>query len=66
MTLDGLTIIVVLGFAWQIGGLMFLGVYLARETREIARIGRAVAAMVYQEEEKTRALIREISGPRRA
>lgn len=38
-------------------------VYIARLTRESIRIGWAVAALVYQEEDKTRTLIRELGRP---
>jgi hypothetical protein len=62
VTLDGVAVIVALSFAAQLAGL----VYIARLTRECIRIGRAVAALVYQEEEKTRALIRDARGPRGA
>ncbi len=65
MTLDGLSLVIVSGFVLQIAGLIFLGVFLAREVREVARIGRAVAGLVYQEEEKTRDLIRGVGGPAR-
>jgi len=33
---------------------------MARMMREVARIGRAVAGLVYQEEEKTRARLDEL------
>ncbi len=33
---------------------------MARVAREVARIGRAVAGLVYQEEEKTRARLEEL------
>jgi hypothetical protein len=59
VTLDGLAVIIVSGFVLQISGLIVL----ARELREVARIGRAVAGLVYQEEEKTRDLIRGVGGP---
>ena len=63
MTLDGLSVVIVSGFVLQIAGLIFLGVFLAREVREVARIGRAVAGLVYQEE--ARDLIRGVGGPAR-
>lgn len=65
MTLDGLSVVIVSGFVLQIAGLIFLGVFLAREVREVARIGRAVAGLVYQEEERTRDLILGVGGPPR-
>ncbi len=63
MTLD--LIVIVSGFVLQIAGLIFLGVFLSREVREVARIGRAVAGLVYQEEEKILDLIRGVGGPAR-
>ena len=64
MTLDGTygvvaAITIIVALLGQIAGL----IYIARLTREGLRIGRAVAAMVYQEEEKTRAYIRQTFGP---
>ena len=48
-------VVTVAGFAWQTVGLM----YLARMLRESQRLTRAVAGLVHQEEEKTRAVLRE-------
>lgn len=47
------------GLVAQLPGLA----YIARQVRESIRIGRAGAALVDQEEEKARALIREATGP---
>lgn len=51
--------IATVGLVAQLAGLA----YIARPVRESIRIGRAVAALVHQEEETTRALIREATGP---
>lgn len=50
--------IATVGLVAQLAGLA----YIARQVRESIGIGRAVAALVYQEEEKTRALTREGTG----
>jgi hypothetical protein len=60
MTLEGLTWIVVVNGIVQLAGLVLLGVLLTRGQREIARITRAVAGLVYQEEEKTRTRVEEL------
>jgi len=60
MTLEGLTWIVVLNGVVQLAGLVLLGVFLVRGQQEIARMTRAVAGLVYQEEEKTRTVIRDL------
>jgi hypothetical protein len=65
-------LLVILAFtiAIVIAGFSFMGflVYrVERESREgmaeIVRISRAIAGLVYQEEEKTRALLREHGAP---
>ena len=56
MTLEGVTWIVVINGLVQLAGLVILGVVLIRGQRDIARMTRAVVGLVYQEEEKTRAL----------
>ena len=62
MTLDGLSWIVIVNGLAQLSGLVIL----VRGQREIVRISRAVAALVYQESEKTRARIDEaLAGPPR-
>jgi len=60
MTLEGLTWIVVVNGLVQLAGLVLLGIFLGRGQREIARMTRAVAGLVYQEEEKTRTLIKDL------
>lgn len=59
---------------WALAGLIAVAigvpivgfVLLGRMLREVARIGRAVAGLVYQEEEKTRTRLDELlSRPRR-
>jgi len=60
MTLEGLTWIVVVNGLVQLAGLVLLGVLLVRGQREIARMTRAVAGLVYQEEEKTRTLLKDL------
>ncbi len=55
---------------WALGALMAIAIgvpivgffFLGRMTREVARIGRAVAGLVYQEEEKTRTRLDELLG----
>jgi hypothetical protein len=54
-------VIVIVAGAIQVGGLVFLGVYLSAMLRECQRLTTAVAGMVVQEEEKTRALVRRQS-----
>ena len=60
MTLEGLTWIVVVNGLVQLAGLVLLGVFLVHGQREIARMTRAVAGLVYQEEEKTRTLLKDL------
>lgn len=60
MTLQDLSWIVVVNGLAQLTGLVLLGAILIRGQREIARIARAVGAMVYQEEEKTRTRLEEL------
>ena len=62
-------LLVVLAFslAVTVGGLTVLGLLLResrREVAEVVRISRALAGLVYQEEEKTRALLRDPGWPR--
>lgn len=56
MTLEGLTWIVVVNGLVQLVGLVLL----IRGQRDIARMTRAVAGLVYQEEEKTRTRLEEL------
>jgi hypothetical protein len=53
-----LAALLVVAIAVPIVGFFLLG----RMTREVARIGRVVADLVYQEEEKTRARLDELLG----
>ena len=58
--------IVVAGFSWMayVAHRLDISVTEARQsTQEAIRISRAVAALVYQEEEKTRALLRQHGAP---
>lgn len=50
-----LVIAIIAGIAITVVGFVFMGVVL----REAIRTTRAVAGLVYQEEEKTRALLRQ-------
>lgn len=56
MTLEGLTWIVVVNGLVQLAGLVIL----LLGQRDIARMLRVVAALVYQEEDKTRARLEEL------
>lgn len=60
MTLDNLSWIVIVNGLVQLSGLLLLGIILVRDYREMVRISRAVAGLVYQESEKTRARIDEL------
>ncbi len=63
MTLEGLGWIVFVNGVVQLAGLVILILgqrAIARSAEEIARMTRAVAGLVYQEEEKTRALLKEL------
>ncbi len=52
-----LGLLLVVSIAIGIGGLLVLGLVLGAMLRESQRLTRAVAAMVYQEGERTRAAI---------
>jgi len=56
MTLDGLTWIIVGNGVVQLVGLVIL----IRGQRDMVRTVRAVAGLVYQEEQKTRLLVRDL------
>lgn len=58
MPTDSLPWLIVLNGAVQLAGLVLLALITIRGHRELARIGRAIAGHVIQEEEKTRAEIR--------
>ena len=64
MTLEGLTWIVVVNGLVQLAGLIVIVVVSVRNHREIVRMTRGVAGLVYQESEKTRARLDEFLGPR--
>ena len=49
--------LLVLGLVVGVGGLTILGLVLGNMLRESQRLTRAVAAMVYQEGDKTRAAL---------
>lgn len=46
----------------QLTGLLVLGIVLVRGHREVVRMSRALAGLVYQESDKTRARIDEVLG----
>ncbi len=52
-----LGMLLVIAIAIGIGGLLVLGLVLGAMLRESQRLTRAVAGLVYQEGEKTRALL---------
>jgi hypothetical protein len=60
MTLKNLGWIVIANGLVQLAGLLLLGVFLVRGHREVVRMTRAVAGLVYQESERTRARIDEV------
>jgi hypothetical protein len=62
--MENLSWIVVVNGLVQLSGLLLLGVFLVRGHREMIRMTRAVAGLVYQENERTRARIDEALGPR--
>ncbi len=69
VTHSDLLVILAFTIAITVTGFSFLGYLLYRSEREsrqgmaeIVRISKAVAALVYQEEEKTRALLRQHGG----
>ena len=59
MTIEGLTWIVIANGMVQLGGLILM----IRNHREIVRMTRGLAGLVYQESEKTRARLDELLGP---
>ncbi len=62
MTLESLTWIVVANGLVQLAGLVVIVTVITRDHRETARMVRAVAGLVYQENEKTRARLDELFG----
>ena len=63
MTLESLTWIVVVNGLVQLAGLLVIVTVSVRNHREIVRMMRGVAGLVYQESEKTRARLDELLGP---
>jgi hypothetical protein len=59
MIVDSLSWIVIVNGLVQLSGLLLLGIFLVRGHREVVRMSRAVAGLVYQESEKTRAHLDE-------
>ena len=62
-----LLVILAVSLAVTLTGLTVLGLLLResrREVAEVVRISRALAGLVYQEEEKARALLRDPEWPR--
>jgi hypothetical protein len=59
MTLEGLSWIVIANGLVQLAGLILM----IRNHREIVRMTRGLAGLVYQESEKTRARLDELLGP---
>jgi hypothetical protein len=59
MTLEGLSWIVITNGLVQLAGLILM----IRNHREIVRMTRGLAGLVYQESEKTRARLDELLGP---
>ncbi len=60
MTLEGLGWMVFVNGFVQLTGLLVLGSVLVRGHRDVVRMSRALAGLVYQESEKTRARIDEL------
>jgi hypothetical protein len=59
MTLEGLSWIVIANGLVQLAGLILM----IRNHREIVRMTRGLAVLVYQESEKTRTRLDELLGP---
>jgi len=62
VTLDGLSWIVIANGLVQLAGLVVIVVLGVRGHRELVRMVRSVAGLVYQESEKTRARLDEVFG----
>ena len=62
MTLDGLTWIVMVNGLIQLSGLVVMISLMIKGHREMTRMTRAVAGLVYQESDKTRARLDELFG----
>ena len=63
MTLEGLSWIVIANGLVQLAGLVVILVVGVRGHQELVRLSRAIAGLVYQESEKTRARLDELLGP---
>jgi hypothetical protein len=63
MTLEGLSWIVITNGLVQLAGLILGLILMIRNHREIVRMTRGLACLVYQESEKTRARLDELLGP---
>ena len=59
----GLSWIVIANGVVQLTGLIVILVIGVRGHRELVRLSRGIAGLVYQESEKTRALLDELLGP---
>jgi hypothetical protein len=60
VTLEGLAAIVLANALLELAGLAILGLTVVRSRRDLHRVIRAVAGLVYQESEKTRARMDEV------
>ncbi len=63
MTLEGLSWIVITNGLVQLAALILGLILMIRNHREIVRMTRGLAGLVYQESEKTRARLDELLGP---
>jgi hypothetical protein len=63
MTLEGLSWIVIANGLVQLAGLVVIIAIGVRGHRELVRLSRGIAGLVYQESEKTRARLDELLGP---
>ena len=64
MTFQDLSWIVIANGLVQLGGLVAILVISIRHYRELVRLDRAIAGLVYQESEKTRAYLDQFFGAR--
>ena len=62
MTFEGLTWIMVVNGLIQLSGLVVMITLMIKGHREMTRMTRAVAGLVYQESDKTRARLDELFG----
>lgn len=63
MTLDGLSWIVIANGLAQLAGLITMMIMMIRNHREMVRMTRGLAGLVYQESDQTRARLDELLGP---